>query len=431
MTYEQATTERPKRLPAGGMVALLSSLFLVDLGSAMTGVALPLLLIQRYGFSLTVGLTLAIRVVPSILVGPVVGSMIGRLDPRRLAVTSALGAAALVGVIPLTNALWQVQLLGLALGVTGMFAGPARLVLRPRVIKEGDELRGNGFLVAAELTPALVGPALVAVLVAAHDVQLAFYCEAVANAVAAVLILRVPRTPAPQELPAHEPPTPAPTKADRPRTPRRALHQLLTAYTVNTRTLVRATTEDRYLLGLTITAFTYVAAVAVGRFVLLRLGEDKFHDIPGFYGYLVGAMAVGGIVGGLFAGRLSRFSSGRIYILGNVLEAVVWVAVVYVPPTAAVVLLCVAGILESTATAVFFAEVQVRIRPDAMGYYYAALIPFTDACGFAGTSVGAVVANWSTAAGALCTAGLMAVPILLTARWYFTPAPARRAEAPA
>lgn len=428
MTYEQATTERTKQLPAGGMAALLSSLFLVDLGSAMTGVALPLLLTRRYGFSLIVGLTLAIRVVPSILIGPVVGSLIGRLDPRRLAVTSALGAAALVGVIPVTDALWQVQLLGLALGVTGMFAGPARLVLRPRVIKEGDELRGNGFLVAAERTPALVGPAVVAVLVAAHDVQLAFYCEAVANALAAVLILRVPRAPAPKERPA-EPTTPASAAARR-RTPRRrTVRQVRTAYTVNTRTLVRATTEDPYLLGLTVTAFTYVAAVAVGRFVLLRLGEDKFHDIPGCYGYLVGAMAVGGIVGGLFAGRLGRFSSGRIYILGNVLEGAVWIAVVYVPPTAAVALMCVAGVLESTATAVFLAEVQVRIRPDAMGYYYAALIPFTDTCGFAGTSVGAVVANWSTAAGALCTAGLMAVPILLTARWYFTPAPVPRAEA--
>jgi len=421
MTHEQASPEPGKRLPAGGMFALLSSLFLVDLASAMTGVALPLLLTAKYGFGLTVGLTLAIRVVPSILAGPVVGSLIGRTDPRRLAVTSALGAACLVGLTPLTDAIWQVQLLGLLMGVTGMFAGPARLVLRPRVIREGEELRGNGFLVAAERTPALIGPALVAPLVALSDVHLAFYCAAVANAVAAVLVLRVPRTPAPQETP---------DEAEEPRQlPRSPLRRPLTSYAFTTRRLARATAGDRFLLGLTITAFTYVAAVGVGRFVLIRLSEDRFHGLSGFYGYLVAAMALGGVVGGILAGRLGRFGGGLVYIAGNVLEAMVWiVAASWATPTGALALMCLAGVLESAATAVFFAEVQVRMRPDVMGYYYAALIPFTDACGFVGASLGGVVVGRSLTAGVLCTSFLMAVPVLLTARWYFTPATTQPTE---
>jgi hypothetical protein len=52
------------------------------------------------------------------------------------------------------------------------------------------------------------------------------------------------------------------------------------------------------------------------------------------------------------------------------------------------------------------------------------------AAALVGGLVAAHMANWSTPEGGLCTAGLMAVPILLTARWYFTP-PAPRARVPA
>ncbi|MEV6534915.1 hypothetical protein AB0M86_35915 [Streptomyces sp. NPDC051639] len=53
------------------------SIFTVDLGTSMTAVALPLLLIRDYGTTLAAGLTLAIRLVPSIAAGPWAGSWPG------------------------------------------------------------------------------------------------------------------------------------------------------------------------------------------------------------------------------------------------------------------------------------------------------------------------------------------------------------------
>ncbi|MER7766843.1 MFS transporter [Kitasatospora sp. NPDC096140] len=402
-----------------GLAALVGSLFLVDLGAAMCTIALPLLLVQDYGFSVAVGLTLALQVVPSVLFGPIAGSMIDRFEPRRLAVVSAVGSAVLVAVIPFADALWQLQVLGVAVGIATMIEGPVRLVLRSSVIEEGDELRGNGLIVTAERVPSVLGPLLVALAFALGEVRVVFLAAALLGLLAGALMYAVPG-PAAQPDAAADRDAAAEGDPARP-TGWRALAR--EAYVDNTRSLLRTIGKDRFMRGLTLTAFTYVCAVSVGRFALIQLGAVEFHDVPGFYGYLAGAMALGGVVGGLLAGRLTRFRNGSLYVAGNVLEAVAWIAVAATGSTVlALLMMCAAGVLESIATTVFFAEAQTRVPEEVAGYYYAALIPLTEAFGFAGAGLGATVAAWSGSAAAVCAAALIAVPVLLTARWYRIPA---------
>ncbi|MER7582340.1 MFS transporter [Kitasatospora sp. NPDC097691] len=412
-----------------GLAALVGSLFLVDLGAAMCNIALPLLLVQDYGFSVAVGLTLALQVVPSVLFGPIAGSMIDRFEPRRLAVVSAVGSGLLVAVIPFADALWQLQVLGVAVGIANMIEGPVRLVLRSSVIEEGDELRGNGLIVTAERVPSVLGPLLVALVFALGEVRVVFFVGALLGLLAGALMYFVPGPGAqPDAQPGADPdaraganPDAAPESDPERPTGWRALAR--EAYVDNTRSLLRTIGKDRFMRGLTLTAFTYVCAVSVGRFALIQLGAVEFHAVPGFYGYLAGAMALGGVVGGLVAGRLTRFRNGSLYIAGNILEAVAWIAVATTGSTVlALLMMCAAGVLESIATTVFFAEAQTRVPEEVAGYYYAALIPLTEAFGFAGAGLGAAVAAWSGSAAAVCAAALIAVPVLLTARWYLAPA---------
>lgn len=411
---------RSRRL---GFAALLASMFLADLGTAMSIVALPLLLVQEYGFSAEVGIALAIRVLPNVVMGPAAGAILARFDPRRVAIVSSLFLGVPTGLIAFTHAIWQVQVLSLAIGVASMFIGPSRLVLRTRVIEEGDELRGNGFLVAVERVPSLIGPPIVVLLLTISSLRPVFLWQAALTIAAAVMVLGVPGGAGPASSNGAAPATP-------PHRWQGVRKELVSVYVTNTRRLIRECSNDRFIRGLTLTAFTYVLAVGVGRFVLIELGEGRFGQVTGFYGYLVAAMGIGGVLGGLLAGRLSKLSGAFVYIFGNVAEALIWVLVVLAPNQAtALVLMCVAGILESLATAVFFAEVQKRVSDEATGYYFAALIPITDACGFAGTALGAVVTGWSAQAAAFCTATLIALPVVLTARWYITPQVAARVRA--
>ncbi|MEU0688736.1 MFS transporter [Streptomyces uncialis] len=399
--------------------ALFLSIFFIELGAAMTAVALPLLLLDHYGISASSGLAFAARLIPGVLVGPVAGDAIARFDPRRVAVVSALGSAAVIALMPWTTELWQIQVLSLLAGIGHMFAGPARLALRPLVLKEGEELAGNGVLVTVERLPILVGPPLAGILIAGAGFHVAFLAEAVACLAAAGLVLLVPASPLGSLL---RPQDASPPDGQGPRPGGKLLtaaRHLRGAYTTGVRGMLTAVTRDRFLLGLTLTGFTYVAAMAVGRMFLLRLAADSFGGQPGFYGYLLGAMAVGAVLGGVLVGRLTRLRSGLLYILGNTVEAALWVLAVHVPSaTTVLILLFLVGVTESVATAVFFAEAQRRLPASLAGHYYAALIPLTDACALIGAVAGASLTA-TTLVGASYTVGaLIALPVLLTAPWY-------------
>jgi MFS family permease len=410
----------PARSRGRSRNALFLSIFFIELGAAMTAVALPLLLLDQYGINASSGLAFAARLIPGVLLGPVAGDAVARHDPRRVAVVSALGSAGIIVLIPWTTQLWQIQVLSLLVGIGHMFAGPARLALRPLVLKEGEELAGNGVLVTVERLPVFVGPPLAGILVAAAGFHVAFVAEAAACLIAAVLVLLVPASPVGSLLRPQGAPTPGePGRRRAGDAFLTAVRHLRHAYTAGVHGMTTAVTRDRFLLGLTLTGFTYVAAVAVGRMFLLRLAADSFPDHSGFYGYLLGSMAIGAVLGGVLVGRLTRLRSGLLYVLGNTVEAALWVTVVHVPSAGtALALLFLAGVTESVATAVFFAEAQRRLPAEIAGHYYAALIPLTDACSLLGAVAGASLTAATLHGASYTVAALIALPVLLTAPWY-------------
>ncbi|MGY4919828.1 MFS transporter [Streptomyces sp. 900116325] len=275
------------------------SIFAVDLGTSMTTVALPLLLIRDYGTTLAAGLTLAIRLVPSIAAGPIVGGLLARRDPRRIAMFSSLLSALFAALIPVCWALWQIQILTLGIGLAVMLAGPARLVLRPAVVSEGDERRGNGLLMAAQRVSTLSGPPMLGVIIAiGWPLWIVFFLEAATSLVAVVMMLRVP-------------PLPSAAGGDVESTGAKDRGLLWTAYVTSTRALLRVISVDSFMRGATLTSFSYVLAVTLGRMMLVVMGEQHHSDISGFYGWMLAAMGVGGLCGSLLIGRFKRSSTGN------------------------------------------------------------------------------------------------------------------------
>jgi hypothetical protein len=128
------------------------------------------------------------------------------------------------------------------------------------------------------------------------------------------------------------------------------------------------------------------------------------------------------VTGALLGGRLGRFDHGTLFVAGNLAEALVWISPIAVHSRpAAVALVLAAGMLEAVATVVFFAEVQRRVRPDLIGYYYTAILPLLDACSLVGYLAGGLLTHAGVTAAACCAAGLIALPVLATVRWYRVP----------
>ncbi|MEU1228953.1 MFS transporter [Streptomyces sp. NPDC005828] len=438
MTDETQTPKAPgggfaRVLRSPGALRLVGSLFVLETGSAMTTVGLPLLVMQRYGLGLEVGLTLAARFLPNILLGALAGQIVDRHDPRKVATLAALGSALAVALFPFTTAMWQIQLLAVAVGVGYMFGFPATMALRPQVIPEGSELEGNGLIVTAERVPKLLGPALAGPIAAAAGIGWLFCAEAATALAAAALLMRLPRVAASATADGGaEAPVSAGSEeagdengaegagagTGRP-APVLAVGRWLAAWAralaTGARDLVRMVRGDGRLSSLTLTAFTYMVALGLGRTFLAAYSLEEFAEVPAMLGYLLAAMGLGGALGALAAAFFRSWNQGWVYILGNALEGLCWIALIatgdwYV----ALALLFVAGVFESIASVVYFAEVQKRLPGDLQGRYYATLVPLSDVFLVGGTVLGGVLADRAGVAWSAVLVGLaMAVPVLV------------------
>jgi hypothetical protein len=387
-----------------GTGRLVGSFFLVELATAMMFVALPLLMVERYGLGVETGAVLALALMPQLLFAGLVGAAIHRYDATRVAIVSALVSAAVVVAFPLSVTGLEVGVLAFVTGSTFVFGVPARMALRPRVMFAGSEVRSNSLIVGGERLATTLGPVLGASLVAFDGIDALFYVEAMALVGAALLLLGIagvePYDPGAFDA--------APARGDR------WVRRLLIAPIAEFRELLSG---EPLVAALTFTTFGYVTAVGASRLLLTSRAKAVF-GVDASLGFLVAAMAAGGVVGATIGGRLGHFRQGRLYIAGNILEAACWPLIALVQARVVVlVLLFVAGVFESIPTVVYFAEVQTRLSPVDVGKYYALLIPLTQMCAMCGVVAGGALL---VIAGALplglAMACLIGLPIVARAR---------------
>lgn len=375
---------------------LVMSVFLSRLVGSMLTVAVPFYVIEKFGFGIEAGVTLAARLLPSVLLGIVVGHFVDKWDPRRTAIYSTVIASVLLALVPLTGVIWQLQILMFVIGLVQLFSFPARMALRPLAIPTGGETRGNAAIVTAERLSGILGPLLVGLLIATSGLGIGFFLQSGVSIVSALLILGLPARPFERDAPG-------------------SLGEEFRAMLITgPKVLARAVFGDPMLRVVVLTAFTYVAATAIGEVFIVGLAKESFPTVPGANGVLVAAMGAGGVLGALMSSKLERFSPGRLYLTGNVLEGVAWGTLPFLHnlPGAAVVMV-IAGCLESVATVVYFAEVQKRLPDNLVGKFFATFVPLTDIFSVLGM-VGAPVfmASMGVTGTAMIIAGLIAVPVL-------------------
>ncbi len=266
-----------------------------QVGTQISLVALPLVaVLTLHAGPFQVGMLTAAEMVAFLLIGLPAGVWVDRLPRRRILVTAdvvravALGsipAAAVAGVLSLP----QLYVVALVTGVCTVFFDVAHMSYLPSLVGRRDLARGNGTIETIRSTASLTGPGAGGWLAQLVTAPVALLVDAVSYAVSAVLLGAIGTAKEPK-----------PDASE-------------------TRSLVREVAEGvRFVAGhrvLRVIALVgalnmlgYGAWVSAQALFLL----NELRLAPGFYGVVISAGAVGGLLGAVAAPRaLGRWGTGR------------------------------------------------------------------------------------------------------------------------
>ncbi len=381
-------------------------------GSTMLYIALPFYVYARTHSALATGAMFIAEMAPAILLGSVAGVFVDRWDRRRTMIAADLARAALLLLlltIDMRDRLWIVYAVACAESALSQFFTPAAGALLPRLVEDRALVTANSLTALSGNLTLFVAPSLGGALLGLLGLPGVVLTDS-ASYVASALLVALIRPPRSAAMPASH-----------------AAHPRQDA----TATWARAWREWRDGLGViqhdrvlaTLFLVEAASALAQGLFnvLIVLFVKNVLLGSAVVLGWLVTAQGVGGLVGGLAGGRLSRaVAPGR--IVGVALLVVGALALVtfnvpVLPLTLAGFILAGAAIVVSgiNQQALLQSRVDDRYRGRVLGAVgtTGALLTLlgTGAASAVGDRLGAV-AGLNLACGFWLIAGMLAVALL-------------------
>jgi MFS family permease len=394
-----ATDVPVRRLPLYGLV---SAYLISQIGTAMSALAIPWLVLITTGSAAKTGLVGFAEMAPYVLVQATGGPLADRVGLRRTCVIGNAVAALAVGAIPLLDAVDALSLgalVGLvaAAGAVRGLADAATSPLVPGTARLGAFAleRAAGLYSAANRTGLLIGMPLAGLLIGATSAPTVVLVDAVSFAVAAAIIGGfVPAAAAPEVEPG-----PSLTMRGYAAQLGEGLHFLY---------------ADRLLLGIvTMVAASNLFDQALTSVLLPVWVRDRLHD-PTALGFIGGAMGIGALGGVLLGAWLgSRLPRWTTYAFGYLLGASPPFAVLAFSNTLVpvVVVSVVAGVAGGMLNPIIGAVLYERIPPAMQ----TRVLGTVKASAWIGIPFGSLLGGALTAAVGLRAALLtMAVAMLVT-----------------
>ncbi len=386
------------------VIVYFTSYGLSILGNSVAAIVLPLVVLQTTGRALDAGIVAAATAVPAVLAGLLMGSLVDRLDRRRMSILTDLVSTAAVAALPLID-----SSIGLALGwfvlfgVIGSFGDVPGLTARETLLPGVQRRSGLSYERLVSLRESLgavtmlIGPAIAAFLVVRLEGAGALWVTAGLAFAAALTTLLLPR-----DVGRVAPPTGAAAGG--------TIAHLREGWTWLFRRspLVRAVTILNLALVIVLTALQ--GLILPVHFT--SLGRE------GMLGPVLSALAAGMLVGSgayaLLSGRGSRRLWFAVSLVGSVgavglvaaLPATAWIL------TGAVLLGGFGGVLSAVLGVVMIESIPDAIRGRVMGTQNAAMTG-APAIGVFGSAMMVEHTSITTAGVVVAVTWLVAVGVAL------------------
>lgn len=281
-------------------------------GSELTRLAFPALFLAVTGSASEAGLLSAARVLPYLLLGLIAGALVDRWERRRVMLLCDLGAAVVVGAVPLLLAAGGLSLPLLALlvfleGCLALFYGLANSASLPRVVARSQLGDASAMREVTMSAAFVVGPALYGLLSGLGGRGLPFVVDAASYLLGALALLLIRGSFRPQQT-----------------APRRALAAEVRegVLWLWRHPVVRFLAILMGGLNFCVGGFTLLVLVIAGQ---LGAGDTAV-------GLIFAAGGVGALLGAFLIGPLQRrFAFGPLLIWATWVWVITWVPFAYTP----------------------------------------------------------------------------------------------------
>jgi MFS family permease len=372
VTFAALAIPNYRRYIAGQSVSLI--------GTWMQMAAQSWLVLTLTHSATTLGVIVGLQTLPVLLLGPYGGVIADRVDKRRLmvALQIAMGLQALLlGVLTVTGAvrLWEIGALAVLLGLNNAFENPARQAFMLEMVG-AEDLRNAVSLNSVLVNVArVIGPALAGVLIATVGEGVCFLVNAASFAAVVTSLATLDRTAI----------FPSPPSGREPGQLREGLRY------------VRRTPQ----LGVPLLMMALAGALAYEFQVTLPvMARQGLHVGATGYGFMVAAMGVGAIVGGLFVATKGKTGLPTLVMAATAFGVLLLFAAVAPSLPVEVFALALAGGASISFMATGNSTLQLNAEPSMRGRVMSLwFVAFQGSTPIGGPLVGWVMAEAGARAG--------------------------------
>lgn len=181
-------------------VALWLGQLISFLGDYFNWLAIPIVINRLTGSAMMVGFSMMSNALPALILGPVAGVFVDRLDRKHVMIASdALRGLLVLLLLTIhdSSQVWVFYVVGFLNSCTSQFFFPARGAVLPLIVEDREDLlAANGLMQIIQMVGLLAGPALAGFAIGLWGEKVAFIANSLGyfSSMAAVLTMRVPRT---------------------------------------------------------------------------------------------------------------------------------------------------------------------------------------------------------------------------------------------
>jgi MFS family permease len=388
------------------VVLLETANFVSGIANAIVMITIPWLILQQTGSPLAAGVVAAVSSVLGVFVSPAVGFLIDTLGRRIISIASDVFSAVSVALIPMVAYLTELTFAWiLALAALGAAFDPAGYTARKTLIPDAAAASGmniaklNGLHEGLFAVGWTLGPVVAAGLIATIGAVASFWIPFVLFIIAAVCVSLMRVSDAGQQARAE-------------REARGEEKELFWSSAVRGITLLW---KDRPLRALTVAVMVLAAVYLPTESIVLPVYFEA-QNFPAGLGIVITALAGGSVIGafgyGWLANRMSRYTLGRLVLIGTMVSIV---PLALLPPLPIMVVAALGlGLSWGPMQPLLNTVVQRRVPADAQGRVFGAQMAlFYAGPPIAMLLVGAAVGAYGVHVSYLALAAILVVTSLI------------------